>query len=161
MKTSPKDIIFKKSNKSIQGERSQRMYSRIIPYLKTTAHFFFAVVVAQSCPTLCDPVDGSTQGFPVLHHFLELAQTHVHWVGDAIQPSHSLSPTSPPALNLSQQSRLINFYWSTVALQRVSFYWAAKWTSRMYTYTPSLLGPLPIQGIILSRVPCAISFNRN
>ena len=46
----------------------------------------------QSCPTLCDPMDCSTLGFPVLHHFLEIAQTHVHWVGDAIQPSHLLSP---------------------------------------------------------------------
>ena len=44
--------------------------------------------VAQSCPTLCDPIDCSTPGFPVLHHLLELGQTHVHRVGDAIQPSH-------------------------------------------------------------------------
>ena len=44
--------------------------------------------VAQSCPTLCDPMDGSTPGLPVHHHFPELAQTHVHRVGDAIQPSH-------------------------------------------------------------------------
>ena len=48
--------------------------------------------VAQSCPTICDPMDGSTPGFPVLHHLLELAQTYVHWVGDAIQPNHPLSP---------------------------------------------------------------------
>ena len=47
--------------------------------------------VAQSCPTLCDPMDCSTPGFPVLHHLPELAQTHVHWVGDAIQPSLSSS----------------------------------------------------------------------
>ena len=46
--------------------------------------------VAQSCLTLCDPMDHSTPGFPVLHHLLEFAQTHVHWVGDAIQPSHPL-----------------------------------------------------------------------
>ena len=46
--------------------------------------------VAESCPTLCCPMKGSTPGFPVLHHLLELAQTHVHWVGDAIQPSHPL-----------------------------------------------------------------------
>ena len=44
--------------------------------------------VAKSCPTLCDPMDCSTPGFPVLHQLLELAQTHVHRVGDAIQPSH-------------------------------------------------------------------------
>ena len=54
----------------------------------------------QSCPTLCDPMDCSTPGFPVHHQLLELAQTHVHRIGDAIQPSHPL--LSPPALNLSQ-----------------------------------------------------------
>ena len=56
------------------------------------------VVQSQSCPTLCDPVDSSTPGFPVLHHLPDLAQTHVRWVGDAIQPSHPLSPLSPPAI---------------------------------------------------------------
>ena len=57
--------------------------------------------VAKSCPTLCDPMDSSTPGFPVLHCLLEFAKTHVHWVSDAIQPSHPVSP-SPPDLNLSQ-----------------------------------------------------------
>ena len=55
--------------------------------------------VAQLCPSLCYFKDCSTPGFPALHHLLELAQTHVHWVGDAIQPSHPLSPYLP-ALNL-------------------------------------------------------------
>ena len=58
--------------------------------------------VAQSCLTLCDPMDCSTPGFPVHHQLLEFIQTHVHWVGDAIQPSHPLSSCSPPAFNLSQ-----------------------------------------------------------
>ena len=58
--------------------------------------------VAQSCSTLCDPMDCSMPGFPVHHQLLELAQTHVHLVGDAIQPSHPLSPPSSPAFNLSQ-----------------------------------------------------------
>ena len=59
--------------------------------------------VAQLCPTLCDPIDCSMPGFPVHHQLLELAQTHVHRVSDAIQPSHPLSSPFPPALNLSQQ----------------------------------------------------------
>ena len=58
--------------------------------------------VTQSCLTLYDPMDCSTPGFPVLHHLLELAQTQVHWVGDAIQPSCPLLSPSPPAFNLSQ-----------------------------------------------------------
>ena len=58
--------------------------------------------VAQSCLTLCNHMDCSTPGFPVHHQLPELAQTHVHQVGDAIQPSHPLSSPSPHAFNLSQ-----------------------------------------------------------
>ena len=61
---------------------------------------------AQSCPTLCDPMDCSTSGFPVHHQLLELTQTRVHRVGDAIQPSHPLSSPSPSACNLSQHQGL-------------------------------------------------------
>ena len=57
---------------------------------------------AQSYLTLCNPTDCSTSGFPVLHHLPELVQTHVHRVGDAIQPPCPLSSPSPPAFNLSQ-----------------------------------------------------------
>ena len=62
---------------------------------------FPSSVVTQSCPTLCDPMDCSTPGFPVHHQFPELTQTHVHRVGDAIQPFHLLSFPSPPTFNLS------------------------------------------------------------
>ena len=58
--------------------------------------------VTQSCLTLCDPINCSTPGFPVHHQLLEPTQTHVHRVGDAIQPSHPLSSPSPPMYNLSQ-----------------------------------------------------------
>ena len=57
--------------------------------------------VAQLCPTRCDPINCSTPSLPVHHQLPESTQTHVHWVGDAIQPSHPLSSPSPPALNLS------------------------------------------------------------
>ena len=62
--------------------------------------------VAQLCLTLCNPMDYSTPGFPVHHQLLELAQIQVHEVGDAIQPSHTLSSPSPPAFNLSQNQVL-------------------------------------------------------
>ena len=62
--------------------------------------------VTQSCLTLCDPMDCSTPGLPVHHQLPELAQTHVHQVRDAIQPSHSLSFPSPPAFNPSQHQGL-------------------------------------------------------
>ena len=62
--------------------------------------------VAESGPTLCNPVDCSTPGLPVHHQLLELAQTHVHGVSDAIQPSHLLSSPSLAAFNLSQHQGL-------------------------------------------------------
>ena len=71
--------------------------------------------VAQSCPTLCNPMDCSTWGLPVHHQPLEVTQTHVHWVGDAIQPSHPLSSPSSPALNPSQHQGL--FKWASSSHQ--------------------------------------------
>ena len=62
--------------------------------------------VPLSCPTLCNPVDCRMPGFPIHHQLPELAQTHVHWVGDAIQPSYPLLSPSPPAFNLSQHQGL-------------------------------------------------------
>ena len=71
--------------------------------------------VTKLCPTLCDPRDCSTSRSPVLHCFPEFAQTHVHWVGDAIQPSHPLASPSPPALDLSQHQGL--FQWVVCSYQ--------------------------------------------
>ena len=62
--------------------------------------------VAQSCPTLCDPMNRSTPGLPVHQQLPEFTQTHVHWVSDAIQPSHPLSSPPPPAPNPSQHQSL-------------------------------------------------------
>ena len=85
--------------------------------------------VAQSCLTLCYPMDCSTPGFPVHHQLPELAQTHVHQVGDAIQPSHPLSSPSPPAFNLSQHQGFFQWLSSlhqvakVLELQHHSFQW--------------------------------------
>ena len=65
--------------------------------------------VAQSCLTLCDPMNRSTPGLPVHHQLPESTQTHVHWVSDAIQPSHPLSSPSSPAPNPSQRQGI--FQW--------------------------------------------------
>ena len=62
---------------------------------------------AQSCPTLCYPMDCSTPGLPVHHQILMFTQTHVHWVSDTIQLSHPLSSSSPPSFNLSQHQGLL------------------------------------------------------
>ena len=63
--------------------------------------FHCGCLVAKSCLTLCDPTNCNTQGFPVLQSLQDFVQTHVHGVSDAIQPSHTLLPPSPPALDLS------------------------------------------------------------
>ena len=84
-----------------------------------------------SCSVLSDslPCHGLQPGFSVLHHLLELAQTHVHWVSDAIQPSHPLSTPSPPALNLPQHQGLFQWVGSShqvaegLELQQQSFQW--------------------------------------
>ena len=74
---------------------------------------------AQSCPTLCDPMACSTPGFSVLHQLPELAQTHVHWVGDVIQPSHPLPSPSPPAFNFSQHQGLFQWIGSSHQVVKV------------------------------------------
>ena len=75
----------------------------------TLLEAYYCCSVTKLCPTLCDPMDCSMPGFPVSHYLLEFAPTHVHWVSDAIQPSHPLLPPSPPALSLSQHQGL--FQW--------------------------------------------------
>ena len=87
--------------------------------------------VAKSCLTCCDPMDCSMPCFPDLHHLPEFAQIHVHWVGDAIQPSHPLSLPSLLAFNLTQHQSLFQWVGSShqvakvlkVQLQHQSFQW--------------------------------------
>ena len=96
-------------------------------------HFSFSSV-AQSCPTLHDPMNHSRPGLPVRHQLPESTQTHVYQVGDAIQPSHPLSSPSPPAPNLSQHQGLFKWVSSShqvakvleFQLQHQSFQWAPR-----------------------------------
>ena len=75
--------------------------------------------VTQSSPTLCNPIDCSTPGFPVPHQLSEPTQTHVHHVSDAIQPSHPLSSPSPPAFSLSQHQALFQWVSSSHQVSKV------------------------------------------
>ena len=90
--------------------------------------------VTQSCLTLCDPMNRSKPGLPVRHQLLEFTQTHVHWVGNATQPSHPLSSPSPPALNLSQHQGLFQWVSSSHEVAKVlEFqlqYQSFQWTPR-------------------------------
>ena len=89
--------------------------------MKLTFHDFWNFSsVTQLCPTLCNPMDCSTPSFPVHHQLLELAQTHVHLVGDAIQPSHPLLSPSP-AFSLSQHQSL--FHWFSSSHQVAKVFW--------------------------------------
>ena len=100
----------------------KNVYSGLLPFWQSVFFFFFLDIelyvlfiyfgsvqfssVAQSCSTLCDPMNCSTPGLPVHHQLPEFTQTHVHRVSDAIQPSHPLSSPSPPVLYPSQHQNL-------------------------------------------------------
>ena len=93
--------------------------------------------VTKLYPTLWDPMDCSMPGFPVHHQLLELAQTHVHRVSDAIQPSHSLLSPSPPAFNLSQHQGLFQQV-SSLHGQSIGV-WPSKWISPSNVYLALIL----------------------
>ena len=135
-------------------------YSSCLLYLPATGCFqvsqFFASVqfssVAQVCLTLCDRIDCSMPGLPVHHHLPEFTQTHVHWVSDAIQPSHPLSSPSPSAFSFSQHQGLFQWVRSShqvskvleFQLQHQSF----QWTPRMISFRMDWLDLLVVQGTL-------------
>ena len=110
--------------------------------------------VAQSCSTFCNPIDFSTPGFPVHHQLPGLTQTHVHWLGDAIQPSHSLSSPSPPTFNLSR----IRVFCNKLVLHiRWPKYWSFSFSistsneySGLISFRMDWLDLLAVQGTLMS-----------
>ena len=95
-------------------------YSQRYDHRRKTKHLSLQFsAVAQSCPILCDPMDCSTLGLPVHHQLPEFTQTHVHWVGDTIQPSYPLSSPSLPAFNLPQHQGLFQWVSSLHQVARV------------------------------------------
>ena len=103
------------------------------------------------CTPLCKPKDWSTLGFPVLYYLPELAQTHVHWVSDAIQPSHPLSP-SPLALNLFQSQGL--FHWAGCSHQVAKVlefqpqHQSFQWIFRLISFRIDWFALLTVQGTL-------------
>ena len=95
--------------------------------------------VTQSYPTLCDFMNYSTPGLPVHHQLPEFTQTHVHWVGDAIQPSHPLSFPSPPALNHSHESFPRVFSNESALCIRWPKYWSFSFNISPFNEHPGLL----------------------
>ena len=110
--------------------------------------------VSQLCPTLCNPMDCSMPAVPVHLQLLELAQTHVHWVGDAIQPSHPLSSPPPPTFNLSQHQSLSN---ESALRIRWPKYWSSSFSispsseySGLISFKMDWLDLLAVQGTLKS-----------
>ena len=110
--------------------------------------------VTKSCPTLPDPTDCSTPGFPVPRYFLEFAQVHVHWIGDAIQSSHPLSSPAPYAFSLSRHQGLFQWVSSShqvakvleFQLQHQSF----QWILGLISFWIDWFDPLAVQGTLKS-----------
>ena len=125
-------LFFQEKSLSLLTESSSSASFYLHLSLWASVHFSS---VAQYCPTLCDPMNRSTPGLPVHHHLPEFTQTHVHQVGDAIQPSHPTSSPFPPAPNPSQHLSL--FQWVN------SFTWGSQ--STRVSALPSFL-PKNTQG---------------
>ena len=111
-------------------------------------------LVAQSCPTLCNPMNCSTPGFPVHYQLLELTQTHVYRVGDTIQPSHPLSSPFPPAFNLSQHQGLFQWVSSLHQVAKVLEFQlqhqSSQWIFRTDFFRIDWLYLLVVQGTLKS-----------
>ena len=110
--------------------------------------------ITQSCPALCNPMDCSTSGFPVHHQLPEFTQTHVHWVGDAIQLSHPLSSPSPPTLIFPSIRAFSN---ESVVHIRWPKYWSfsfsispSKEYSGLISFRMDWFNVLAVQGILKS-----------
>ena len=120
-------------------------------YLNSSVQFSS---VAQSCPTLWDPLDCSMPGLSIHHQLPEFTQTHVHWVSDAIQPSHPLSSPSPPTFNLPQHQGLFN---ESVLCIRWPKYWSFSFSispsneySGLISFRVDWLDLLAVQGTLKS-----------
>ena len=122
LKCSAGKMMQMNDEKNIPSQSKERWYNsfnfwqvefkakRITRYKEHLYNFVVHCSATQLCPSLCDPMDCSMPGFPVHHYLRKFVQTHVCWVGDAIQPSRPLSSPSPPAFYLSQHQGHLNAY---------------------------------------------------
>ena len=120
-------------HRSVNGRTAlfYRFWGWVCTYVRVNVCVCCSCSVTKSCPTLCNPMDCSMPDFPILHHLMELSQTHAYWVSEAIQPSHPLLSPSPPAFNLSQLQGLFQLVSSLhqvakvleLQLQHQSFQW--------------------------------------
>ena len=114
IKKKPNSKVSKDSNRYFISIQMSTNHMKKYSISSVTIKIQFGSVT-KLCPTLCNPMNCSTPGLPVHHQLPESTQTHVHWVSNAIHPSHPLSSPSPPALNLSQHQGL--FKWVNTSHQ--------------------------------------------
>ena len=136
---------------SFSLKSNMKIVSRITCQLSVLVQFSS---VTQSCPTLCSPMDCSTPGLSAHHQLPEFTQTHTHWVGNAIQPSHPLSSLYPPAFNLSQHQVFSN---ESALRIRWPKYWSFSFNispsndySGLISFRMDWLNLLAVQGILKS-----------
>ena len=135
-------------------QKTAKFCKAIILQLKKKKLTCVCCSVTHSCLTLCNPMDSSTPDFPVFHYF-EFAQTHVHWLGDAIQQSHPLSSPSPPAFKLSQHQGLFQYVDSSHQVAKVLELQlpASVLPMNIQGWFPlGLIGLISLQSKVLSRV---------
>ena len=147
------DFIFGGSKITADGHCSHEIKRCLLLGRKVMTNLQFNSV-AQSCPTLCDPMNCSTPGLPVHHQLLEFTQTHVHRVSDAIQPSHSLLSPSLPAFNLSQHQDLFKWVSSSLQVAKILEFQCQQCLSKKYSGLISFridwLDLLAVQGTLRS-----------
>ena len=119
----------------------------------TFGYFLLLLLLFSRVQLFVTPMDCSTPVFPVFHHLLEFAQTHVHWVDDAIQPSYPLPPSSPPALNLSKHQGLFLWVGSWYQVAKMSFNFNIRPSneySGLISYRSDCFGLLAVQEALKS-----------
>ena len=151
----PRTLRIWREWRKVEGVRWIRGFTVFyIIVLSGRGQFSSVSSVAQSCPTLCDPMNCSTSGLPVHYQLPEFIQTHVYWVGDAIQLPHPLWSPSPPAFNHSQHQGL--FQWLSSSHQ-VAKYWSFSFSlspsneySGLVSFRMDWLDLLTVQGTLKS-----------
>ena len=153
----PNNLVFHKGGLFSQSPHHPHSCSFRIPGILASPLHRGSVQfssVAQSCPTLCDPMDCRTPGFPVHHQLLELAQTLVRWAYDAIQSSHPLSSPFPSAFNLSQHHSLFHWVSSSHQVAKVLEFQlqhqSSQWISGLISFRIDWFD-LAFQGILKSQ----------
>jgi len=139
-----RDFILGGSKITADGDCSHEIKRCLLLGRKAMTNLVQFSSVAQSCPILCNPINHNTPGLPVHHQLPEPTQTHVHWVSDAIQPSHPLSSPSLPALNLFQHQGLFKWVSSSHQVAKVLEFQlqhqSLQWTPRTDLLWDGLVG---------------------